>query len=470
MNRQPHRRAFMKTLGAAACAMPFARMLYGSVAQAQSTPPRRLLILMSPHGTIMDNWRPRPNGTGGFTLDYPGSMLGPLEPYKHKMVLLDGIDYRVLYESGKTGHDGGPCTFLTGTVPVQREGTLYPTGPSVDQVIAKHIGDATPRPSLELGVFREGGTHVSNSINYTDGGNRLPSLIDPAVVYSRLFGGVVFAGTGSDATRALARKRSVLGYLKGEVGNLQGRLAGTERIKLQQHFDALHAIETRLTREQDVLRACDSPVAPGMLAPKAEANIPAIIDTQFDLITQAFACDLTRVVTFQFLQGGDPTPMRWVTEADLDTNIHDNVAHAVGPNALEANQKLIAVQRWYAKKVFELFERLDSVNDDAGGTLLDNTVILWGNELGDPSAHSSLNVPMILAGGGGGAFETGRHLQFSTSPDPLCTGIYGNCPADQPYRDQSPHNRVLVSLCQMFGIETDVFGSPDHTGVLPGLV
>src|SRR5262249_31243196 len=161
------------------------------------------------------------------------------------------------------------------------------------------------------------------------------------------------------------------------------------------------------------------------------------IDLQFDIIAQTFACDLTRIITFHFLQGGDETPMTWI---GLDTNIHDNIAHQVGAGNTAVDLQLVQVQRWYAQKVAELFTRLDAIQDPAGGSVLDNTIVLWGNELGQPSTHSSINIPMILAGGGGGAFATGRHLKYSTSDDPYCSGIYGTCPVTDQFRDQTAHN------------------------------
>ncbi|MEZ0311811.1 MAG: DUF1552 domain-containing protein [Myxococcota bacterium] len=472
--RKPSRRSFLKTMGSVSLALPFARLLESSIVHAQSARPRRLLILMSPHGNLINFWRPQAVGTD-FNIDYANSMLGPLRDFKNKIVVLDGVDYKVLYEKATTGHDYGHCTFLTGTAPAPRGSEVYPTGPSIDQVVGQRLTGICPRDTLSLGVFRLGGTTNANSMIFSQAGERVQSLIDPAAIYPMLFTGVVPPGGGSTppdpaATAEARRKLALVTYLNGEATRLRPRLAGQERQKLEQHIEALAAIERRLGGPKSGSSAgasCDPAlISGGTLNPRAEGNIPELIDLQFDIIAQTFACDLTRVISFQFLQGGDPTPMPWL---GLTGDLHDGLAHlASGTNA--AAMKLIEMQRWYSTKVAELFARLDAIQDPQGGSVLDNTVVLWGNELGDPSMHSSVNIPMLMAGGGAGAFVTGRHIRYSTSPEPRCSGVYGSCPSTDPFRDQTAHNQVLTSIAQMFGIDIDHFGDEKYTGTAPGLV
>lgn len=471
--RKPSRRSFLKTMGSLSMGLPFVRLLESSVVHAQSARPRRLLILMSPHGNLINNWRPKAVGTD-FDINYANSMLGPLNDFKSKLVILDGLDYKVLYEKATTGHDYGHATFLTGTAPAPRGTEVYPTGPSIDQVVGAKLRGLTPRDTLSLGVFRVGGTLNANSMIFDNGGQRVQSLIDPRAVYPLLFTGVVPPGGGGTppdpaATAEQRRKMALVSYLNGEANRVMPRLAGQEREKLQRHIDALADIERRLggpTSGGSAGESCDpSLISGGTINPLAKNNIPDIVDLQFDIIAQTFACDLTRVISFQFLQGGDPTSMEWI---GLTGDLHDGLAHFAGSPAADA--KLVTMQRWYSQKIAELFARLDAIQDPQGGSVLDNTIVLWGNELGQPSIHSSLNIPMIMAGGGAGAFQTGRWLKYSTSSEPRCSGVYGNCPATDEFRDQTAHNQVLTSIAQMFGIDVNYFGDPKYTGTLPGLM
>jgi hypothetical protein len=471
--RQPSRRSFLKTVGSLSMGLPFLRLLESSVVYAQSARPRRLLILMSPHGNLVEHWRPQVAGAG-FNLEYSGSMLGPLEPFKSKICILDGVDYKVLYEKATTGHDYGHATFLTGTAPAPRGSEVYPTGPSIDQVIGQQLHGLCPRDTLSLGVYRVGGTLNANSMIYDASVNRVQSLIDPRAIYPLLFTGVVPPGGGGPppdpaASADSVRKLALVSYLNGEANRIKQRLAGPERQKLEQHLDALAAIERRLGGPKSGSSAgasCDpSLISGGTINPTAIANIPDIVDLQFDIIAQTFACDLTRVISFQFLQGGDPTSMPWI---GLSGDLHDGLAHSAG--SPDADAKLVTMQRWYSQKIAELFARLDAIQDPQGGSVLDNTIVLWGNELGQPSMHSSINIPMLMAGGGAGAFQTGRWLKYSTSTEPRCSGVYGSCPATDEFRDQSAHNQVLTSIAQMFGMDVDHFGDTKYTGTLPGLM
>jgi hypothetical protein len=117
------------------------------------------------------------------------------------------------------------------------------------------------------------------------------------------------------------------------------------------------------------------------------------------------------------------------------------------------------MQQWFTEQVRYLFAALDAI-PEGNGTVLDNTIILWGNELGNPSSHSNMGVPMILAGGAG-KFRMGRYLKFATRTTGGCSG--GAC------KPTVPHNQVLVSILQAFGLDQNTFGSPNYSGTLPGL-
>jgi len=264
------------------------------------------------------------------------------------------------------------------------------------------------------------------------------------------------------AARLLLKRKSVLYFVTRDVTRLRDRLAGTERQKLDQHLEGLRSIERRLVRPPST---CALPARPSVLDPESVENIPAITQLQMDLIVEAFACDLTRVATLQGLWCGSTLPMPWVP--GLNRDIHDIVHRQNEPGTLGATSRIDAAasHRWWSTQFAYLLERLNSI-PDGDGTLLDHTVILWGNEMGDPAIHDNVNVPMILAGGGS-TFRTGRWLKFSQSDNPSCET--SGCSSANKYTQQTPHNQVLVSLCRAFGLQRDTFGDPMYRGALPNL-
>lgn len=457
----PSRRSFLKTAGAAALSLPFSRLLGNSVAQAASeAPPLRFLALMNPHGTWAEYFRPRGSETD-FSITFENAILAPLAPFRDKIIVLDGLDYRVSYEKGETGHRGSYCSFLTGTGSVPRDGSIYPTHRSIDQHLAEKLGGETKLPSLELSLIVPGGKYVDSTIAYGKDGVRIPTVIDPAVTFARLFGELGGTAEGdARVRRTLAQRKSVLDYVKGDLTRIQGRLAGPERQLLDAHLESLRDIERRLLAPPP--SSCSRPVAPLLIDPKKGANLPALSRLQLDLIVQAFSCDLTRFATLNYLSGGSGMPMPWLGP-DLDVQLHDGVAHKVGTDNQAANLNLARIHRWYAEEVAYLLGKLASI-PQGDGTLLDHTLILWGNELAQPAYHSCYNLPFVLAGGSHGAFRMGRYLRFGR-----CAEWPENCRPDYVASDQTAHNHLLVSILRAFGLSDEYYGDPDYRGPLAGL-
>jgi hypothetical protein len=172
--------------------------------------------------------------------------------------------------------------------------------------------------------------------------------------------------------------------------------------------------------------------------------------------------DLTRVVTL-FMAG---PPMPWL---DIHEDVHHNIAHMLDSGTASQREatrlRMVKVQLWYTRQVAYLMDQLAAV-PAGNGTALDNTVILWGNELANPAGHTGVGVPMVLAGGAGGRFRMGRYLRLRPGVDPLSTwtgsGILQGAVA---------HNKLLVSIANAFGLpKRTTFGHPDYLGELPGLV
>ncbi|MBZ4416870.1 DUF1552 domain-containing protein [Myxococcus sp. RHSTA-1-4] len=477
MLRELSRRSLLKTLAGSAAALPLANLLGTTDAHAQSTtPPLRFIAIFTPHGCMPEYWNPQ-GGELDFNLDFPNSMLAPLQAHRSRLLVLDGVDYKVLYEHGLTGHEGAPVTFLTGSKVSTASGDDLPQSASLDQVLGNAIGGATRFRSIQLNAWEQfGGQHVYNSISFTANGSRVPFERDPAALYQRLFGNAPApAADPEEAVRAVARRRSVVDFLIRDATRLRDKLAAEERQKLEAHLEALRDIERRLGTLSTSPTPSPTPVpadqaCSGGTAPPAYGvdqlgnltNMPTLTRLHLDLIVRAFACDLTRVVTLTI-----PGPsMPWL---GINEDVHNDLAHRLDvtqePLRTDIRTKMVTVQRWYAEQVAYLMTQLASVQEGSG-TALDNTLILWGNELGDAAGHMNVRVPTVLAGGAGGKFRMGRFLRVRPlGSDPL-SGWQG---PGTPLRDAVPHNRLLVSIANAFGVNVNTFGHPDYIGPMAGL-
>ena len=215
------RRAFLKLMGSAGAMAGFTRLLWPSVCEAQVAAPLRFVALWTQHGRLDEYWSPR-NGETDFDIDYADCSLQPLQPYRDQLLILDGLDYRVLYEYGQSGHEGGPVTFLTGSQMSLVSGEALPKTESLDQFLGTRLGGATRFRTLQLNTFSAFGSQgVNDSLSFTAGGARVPWERDPRQVWQRVFSGLM-SGTASEAElRATARKKSLLDYLVRDATRLQ---------------------------------------------------------------------------------------------------------------------------------------------------------------------------------------------------------------------------------------------------------
>jgi hypothetical protein len=409
--------------------------------------PLRLVAVYTPHGRAHELWQPR----DGFDLRFPESILRPLDApeilgksFRERLLVLDGIDLSAGIASGTSGHDG-PRVILTGSGADGKNA-------SIDQHLAveRGFGAETPHTSVVLGVGNAQ-PEITASISYGPGGTPIPKWIDPAQTFAELFGIPV---TGAQAD-AIARQRragkSVLDAVKADLARLASRAPASERTKMAQHEAALRDIEKRLA---GVERSCAPPAAPEQARFPHVASydgggryLDAITDLQIDLLARALACDLTRFATL-FL--GDLS--RTHLFADLPDDVHSDVAHRYDASGDKhpgdpATWRALAIQNRYSyAKLARLLARLD----ESGA--LDETIVYVSGDMGDPARHSSRSVPTLLAGGCGGAFKMGRYID-------LRRGSGG---------DGVPNNRVLVSICQAFGVDVQHFGHAADPQVVTG--
>jgi hypothetical protein len=450
--KRPSRRAFLTALGASAVLFGLPSRATGAAGKSGiSGRPLRFIGVYMPHGRAHELWQPR----GDFDITFAGSTLAPFDDaasygksFRDRLLVLDGVDLAAGIAVGTTGHDA-PRAIFTGSGADGKNA-------SIEQFLAfeRGLGAETLHASLTLGVGNEQ-SDIGANVSYARGGTPIPKWIDPSRTFHELFGGALGGGREQELARERRRGKSVLDAVRADLSRIHGAAPSSERAKLEQHAESLRELEKRLTF---VPPACDAPEAPDPARfPKlrayggGEPYFDAITDLQVDLLARAMACDLTRFATL-FL--GDLTRTGLV--ADLPADVHGDVAHrydskrANHPGTPESWERLAKQNRYTHQKIARLLQRLDEAS------VLDDTVIYCSSDMGDPAMHSSRSVPTLVFGNAGGAFKPGRYLDFR--------GERGN---------GIPNNRVLVSICQAFGVPIERFGhSADAkivTGALPEL-
>jgi hypothetical protein len=439
------RRSFLAALGATG--MLVGSRALGQPGKAGASRPLRLVAIYTPHGRAHELWQPR----DGFDLRFADSILHPFDDpdahgrsFRDRLLVLDGIDLSAGIAVGTSGHDG-PRVILTGSGADGRNASL-------DQYLAveRGLGAETPHTSIVLGIGNDQ-PEIGACISYGPGGTPIPKWIDPAQTFAELFGAPLAGVQREELERQRRSGRSVLDVVRADLARLASRAPSSERTKMEQHQAALRDIEKRLA---GVERSCPAPVPPDRSRfPHVRAYdggaryVDAITDLQVDLLARAIACDLTRFGTL-FL--GDLSRTHMFPE--LPDDIHSDVAHRYDARdekhaGSPASWQALAIQNRYSyAKVARLLARLD----EAGA--LQETIVYVSGDMGDPARHSSRSVPTILAGGCGGHFKMGRYVDLRRGPG----------------GDGVPNNRLLVSICQAFGVDTQRFGHAADTRILTG--
>jgi len=484
MNRRSNtRRSFLRAMGAGFAALPFARLLEDSVAQAAGeTLPLKFVTIYHPHGLSAEYWAMKAGDTEtAFDIGYANCSLQPFDDaatygksYKDKLLVIEGIDHL----SNANGHDSAG-TILTGS---RIDGGQKPQNISLDQYLAvtKGLGSATRVTSLSLGVGNDG-TAAGQTLSYSEGGVALPKIIDPAKAFDLLFDGVVGSTADPAAVAAAERKRklsqSVIDYQKWDIARLKARLAPPEQQKLDQHLTSLSELEKQLGGGMGAGALCMVPTRPdGSKFPNlkqyngGEPYFDAITDAHLDVLAQALACDITRFATL-FLNdlSYNNNPM------GLPADNHGSVAHIYSASPIGNNGHpgdgqpdtwlpLAKFNHYAYSKVARLMQKLDALG------VLDSTLIYATSDMGNPALHSTQNVPTILAGGVNGKFRMGRRLKMK--PDCPPESIW--CGQNDAVFNPVTNSRILVSIAQAFGQDINTFGTqPDPkltTGALTELV
>src|SRR5687767_13404562 len=434
------RRTFLRGTGAVV-ALPFLDAMAPAQTPVRSTaasPKARFACFYVPHGATMDKWTPSTTGTGfEFT-----EILKPLEPFRERVNIISGLAHPYVAGAGGAdvsagaNHTRAAAVFLTGAVP--ERGTQAHLGVSADQMAARHIGQETPLPSLELSIEESVlaceasfSCAYRNSIAWKSPTQPLPMQNNPRLVFEKLFG-----DGSTDAERRGRRQetRSLLDSVMGQLASLKKDLPQGDQRRLDQYFEDVREIERRIQRAEAAART-------DVTLPDVPAGVPATfadhLKLLMDLQVIAFQSDITRVSTLMYARelSGAVYP---------ETSIRDPFHNLSHHSNDRGNMDRFAQLNTYHMTKFAYFlERLKAV-PDGDGTLLDHSLVLYGSSLSDGNQHNFSPLPIVLAGGASGQLKGGRHLQF---------------PKD------TRMSNLLAAMLNKLGAPTEKFG--DGTGTLP---
>ena len=381
----------------------------GRVARADDARPMRLVILMQANGVSQQRFWPDASGTSPI-----------LEPIlsKPRLRARTTVIKGLYNDAGGAGnaHDQGYPGLWTGMRSIGTFFDPWGAGPSVDQQIVSRVKLDVPFPSLNCGVLASSGPLFKDhrkSFAYLAARQPIPTEIDPTRLFGRLFAP---GETPAVAQRRITQQSSVLDFGAKELARLRGSLGKDERDKLDVHASAIRDYERRMTLIATRPRAgqCAAPSAPvSGLDVHAEKNVPVLLPAMLDLVALAIACDLVRVVTLPIGVAASSWRYDWL---GIGTNSHDNIAHKDDGMNPVVTEQLTTIGRWHAEHVARLALALDALPSGSGSgrTALDDTLIVWSNELAT-GQHSLDDIPVTLIGGAagrvrpaGGVVDVGR--------------------------------------------------------------
>ncbi len=377
--------------------------------------PLRTAFLYFPNGAIPASWWPT-GGGADFTLN---RTMEPLAGLKDHLQILGGLTDL----SADGGADGGGDharangTFLTGVRIKKTNGADFHAGVSADQIMAQQVGLLTPFRSLELScdtILNIGGCDTDyacvyqHNLAWSSPTTPLTPEINPRLLFERLFG----AGSPKDRARNLLirqeQKRSILDFLQSDSKRLVGEVSGRDRQKLDEYFSSVRDIELRI---QSAERSRANRAQPSADVPDGiPASYTEYVRLMYDMLLLAFQTDSTRVATFMIAGDGSN---RDFSEIGIADGHHNLTHHGNKPDWIE---KVAQIDQWYVRQLGYFLEKMEQTKDIDGNSLLHNSQIVYGSGNADGNRHTHTNLPVILAGGGGGTLKPGRYTQYNDQP------------------------------------------------------
>ena len=407
------RRHFLRGIGACLALPTFESQVFAAPAGTAAAP-TRMAFLQVPNGTIPSAWWP--SGDSGSALQLSPT-LQPLEKVRHQVQVISGLD-DLSADPGPDGagdHARAGGTFLTGVRIKKTAGSDIYAGISIDQVVANQIGHLTRFASLELTCdsVRKAGNCDSGyscayeyNIAWKSATQPLSPDPNPRFVFERLFG----AGSASERVgnlkRRQAEQRSILDFIMEDASAVQRKLSGRDHEKLDQYLTSVREIEQRIEKAERM------PVAnPDMEAPSGiPASYEEHIALMFDMLLLAFQTDSTRIATMLLAGEGSN---RTFTEIGLTEGHHGLTHHR---NNQEMIDKVKEIDRWYVQQLSKFLEKMEATKEVDGQSLLHHSMIVYGSGNADGNRHTHNNLPIILAGSGGGTLTPGRYLKTKDVP------------------------------------------------------
>ncbi|MCW2349316.1 MULTISPECIES: DUF1552 domain-containing protein [unclassified Sphingobium] len=421
--------------GAGAClALPFLESMIPAASSGLPPARTRLGFFYVPHGAVMDRFRPATLGAG-FELS---PTLRPLAAFHDKINVISDLTLPLAYTqdaSAAANHSSSSAVYLSGTAMTKNVNKL---GMTADQVAAKHLGQDTPLPSLELGIEEpsaicgEGWSCAyRDTISWQDANTPLPIQRNPQLLFERLFGA---GGTPEERAAIWSESRSMLDTVTDQTRKLSADLPAEDRRRLDQYLTDVREVERRLELTQ-------AQTSHDIVVPEKPIGIPEDFETHikmmFDLQVLAWQTELTRISTLMLAVENSNRiyPGSGVMESFHPLSHHSNVP---------ANKDRLAQLNAYHVSMFGyLLEKMAST-PDGNGSLLDNSILMWGSGMSDSNVHNHGPLPIVVAGGGSGKIAGKRHISGGVGKD-------------------RPLSNLLLSILQKAGAPVESFGDSDGT-------
>ena len=424
------RREFLRDLGISAAALPFVLNLPSLGFANQQARKQRLVIMFSPDGVVPWTFWPDEEGSE-FTLK---ESLRPLEPLKDRTLILHGVCDRIRGDGDN--HMRGIGCLLTGIelFPGNIQGGSHTpagwaSGISIDQEI-KNFLQSQPQTrtrfgSLEFGVLVPDRADTWTRMCYAGPNKPLTPIDDPYQMFNKLYG----------RTKDRESLKSVLDEIREDLHKVSQVVSAEDRRLLEEHAAFVREFEQELAESATEAGHAVPELEPGIK--EENDNMPKITRLQIELIVSSFVNDFARIATLQMTNSVGQARFRWlgIEEGQHELSHHED-------SKTESQDKLTRINRWYCEQLAYLAQRLAETPEPGGnGSLLDNTLLIWTNELGKGNSHTLDNIPFVLVGNGLD-FKMGRSLRYP----------------------KVPHNRLLLALAHGFGHHIDRFGNPDYCG------
>jgi len=467
--RRATRRRFLTGVGGVMVGLPFLEGLAPRLSRGAPVPGiQRFGVFFCCNGVNMNQWFP--NGAYGTLTDahLMGTTAEALLPFRDKLLYPRGLHMapRGFARDPGGGDDHGKGMAHKLTAYNAEEEDWLALGPSVDHVIAAQVNPGG-RPPFNLMVGRRGRYRSLDFISYSGAAQAVAAINNPWAAFSEF----INLGSGDDSEAArqalFNQRKSVLDLVQDQFDDLKRRPLSRDDVqKLDQHFAAIRELEITAgsgiaCADPDIERRASvySEDSEGELVTE-EGQYPAITDLQIDIMALALACDHTRVATMHFDRGAAGPIFRWdgmqheyshhklshgkVRDDCFGDSTEDGCADVDGYEAM-----LTEIDRWHMSKLARLLERLESYVEEDGRTVLENSVIMYTNELSDGKDHSFMDLPYLLAGSAGGVLRQNAYVPLGP----------------EGYDDEAaPHNKLLNTIVNVMGIESDWFGLPEGEG------